>query len=163
MCVKSFGDYISAIEESIEDSKQYLLLIDDASDLKKLDEVIECLKYHRGNVKAIFTVRDYLKDCIDDGAIYFCKISFLSDDEIKKAIEENTKIKNDDWLNKIAKVSKGNIRLAFIAADFAIKDKKGFASLFNVKEIMNSFYKEQICRMKNSNNLIVSARDNFLL
>ena len=71
MCVKSFGDYISAIEESIEDSKQYLLLIDDASDLKKLDEVIECLKYHRGNVKAIFTVRDYLKDCIDDGAIYF--------------------------------------------------------------------------------------------
>ena len=157
LCVKSFGDYISAIEESIEDSKQYLLLIDDASDLKKLDEVIECLKYHRGNVKAIFTVRDYLKDCIDDEAICFYKISFLSDDEIKRAIKENTKIKNDDWLNKIAKVSKGNIRLAFIAADFAIKDKKGFASLFNVKEIMNSFYKEQICKMKNSNNLIVSA------
>ncbi len=41
LCVKSFGDYISAIEESIEDSKQYLLLIDDASNLKRFDEVIK--------------------------------------------------------------------------------------------------------------------------
>lgn len=157
LCVKSFGDYISAIEESIEDSKQYLLLIDDANNLKRFDEVIECLKYHRGNVKAIFTVRDYLKDCIDDEAIYFYKISFLSDDEIKKAIKENTKIKNEDWLNKIANVSKGNMRLAFIAADFAMKDDKGFASLFNVKDLMSSFYKEQIKKMKDSNNLVISA------
>lgn len=157
LCVKSFGDYISAIDESIEDSKQYLFLIDDASDLKRLDEVIECLKYHRGNVKAIFTVRDYLKDCIDDEAISFYKISFLSDDEIKKVIVENTKIKNDDWLNKITKLSKGNIRLAFIAADFAMKDEKGFASLYNVKDLMSSFYKEQIKKIKDSNNLVISA------
>lgn len=157
LCVKSFGDYISAINESIEDSKKYLLLIDDASDFKKLDEVIECLKYYRGNVKAIFTVRDYLKDCMDDEAIFFYKIGFLSDDEIKKAIEENTKIKNEDWLNKITKLSKGNIRLAFIAADFALKDKKGFASLFNVKGLMSSFYKEQMKKMRDSKNLVISV------
>ncbi len=157
LCVKSFGDYISAIDESIEDSKKYLLLIDDASDLKRLDEAIECLKYHRENVKAIFTVRDYLKKCIDDDAVFFYGIDSLSDDEIKKAIKENTQIKNDEWLNKITKVSKGNIRLAFIAADFASKNENGFASLFNVKDIMGSFYKEQIRKMNDSNKLAVSA------
>ncbi len=157
LCVKSFGDYISAIEESIEDSKQYLLLIDDASDFKRFNEVIECLKYHRRNVKAIFTVRDYLKDRIDDEAIFFYKIGFLSDDEIKKTIEENTKVKNNEWLSKITKLSKGNIRLAFIAADFAMKDEKGFASLFNVNDLMSSFYKEQIKKLRDSNNIVISA------
>lgn len=157
ICVKSFGDYISAIDELIEGSKKYIFLIDDASNFGKLNEVIECLKYYRTNVQAIFTVRDYLKDCIDDEAISFYEICPLNDESIKKAIIENTTIKNNEWIDKIVDISKGNIRFAFIAANVALKDEKGFFSLFNVKDIMNSFYKEQIVKMSKSSNLLISA------
>ena len=157
LCVKSFGDYISAIDESLEESKKYLLFIDDASNLKRLDEVIECLKYHRGKVKAIFTIRNYLKDCFNDESITYYEITSLSEEDIKRAIAENTKIKNDKWLNKIANISKGNIRFAFILAGVALNDEMGFISLFNVKDAMNSFYKGQIVKMDNSNNLLIVA------
>lgn len=157
LCVKSFGDYLSAIEEAIDDSMEYLFLIDDANNYKKLDELVKCMKYHdQGNVKAIFTVRDYLKGCIDDSVVFY-EIGALSDDEIKKAIEENTRIKNPEWLNKIANISKGNIRFAFVVTDVALKDERGFASLFNVEDIMNSFYKDQIAKMGNSDHLMISA------
>ena len=157
LCVKSFGDYISAIEESIEDNKNYLLLIDDASDFKRLAEVIECLKYHNKNVKAIFTVRDYLKDCFNEEDLIIYEIHSLEKEEIKKAIALNTPIKNKEWLDKIASISKGNIRLAYVIANVVLKEEKGFDSLFNVNDIMNSFYKEQINKMSNSNNLIIIA------
>lgn len=157
LCVKNFGDYISALEESIDDSMECLFFIDDAYDFKRLHEVIECLKYHRGNVKAVFTVRDYLKDCIDDDTIFVYKIGFLSEDEVKKAIEENTPIKNKILLNKIANVSKGNIRFAFVAADVALNDEKGFASLLNINDVMDSFYKGQIAKMCCSSNLVKVA------
>lgn len=157
LCIKSFGDYISAIEDSIEDTKEYILLIDDASNLKRISEVIECLKYHRKNVKAIFTIRNYLKDCIDDETIMFYEIYPLEKEDIKEVIAKNTSIKNNEYLSKIANISNGNIRLAFIIADMLMKDENGLASLFNIKDIMNSFYKEQINKMNNSNNLIVVA------
>ncbi len=158
LCVKSFGDYISAIEDSIEDSKKYLFFIDDANDYKKLGELIECLNYcKQDNVKAVFTVRDYLKDCIDDESIVFYEVRPLNNKEIKEVIKENTPIKSDKWLNKIADISKGNVRLASIIADVALKDEKDFASLFNVQNIMNSFYKEQIAKMNGSSNLLITA------
>ncbi len=158
LCVKSFGDYVSAIEESIEGSKEYLFLIDDANNYKKLDELIDCLKYHnQGNVKAIFTIRDYLKGCIDNKVEFIYEIGFLSDEDIKKAIKENTPIRNVEWLNKIANISKGNMRFAFVIAEVALKDEKGFVSLFDVKDIMNAFYKDQITKMNNSDHLIITA------
>ena len=158
LCVKSFGDYISAIEESIDDAKEYLFLIDDANNFKKFDELMECLKYHKqGHVKAIFTIRDYLKGCINETLVTFYEIGALNDEEIKKAIEENYLIKNDEWLNQIVKISKGNIRLASIVSDVALNSENGFASLFNTKDIINAFYKNQIVKIGSSNNLLITA------
>lgn len=157
LCIKSFGDYISAIDESIDCSKKYLLFIDDASNLKRISEVIECLKYHRNNMKAIFTIRDYLKDCVDDDAIKLYEVSSLSEEDIIDTLSENTAIKNKECLKKISNISKGNIRLAFILSDAVLKNEKGFESLFNVKDVLNSFYKDQINKMSNSNNLIIVA------
>ena len=158
LCVKNFCDYLSAIEEIIDDSMEYLFLFDDANNYKKLDEVIECLKYHnQGNVKAIFTIRDYLKDCIDFDLITPYEITPLSDKDIKKAIIDNTPIKNDEYLNKILNVSKGNIRIAFIVSDFVLKSGNGITSLFNVKDVMNNFYKKQMDKIGNTNNLVITA------
>lgn len=157
-CVKSFQDYINVLDESINESMKYLFFIDDANNYKKLDELIDCLNYHNhGNIKVIFTVRDYLKKCFDNKDVELYKINELTENEIKEAIKQNTIIKNNEWLNKIAKISKGNVRVAFVTANVALNDEKGFLSLFDVNEIMNSFYKEQITKVKDSNKLIITA------
>ena len=110
LCVKSFGDYISALDEAIVNSKKFLFFFDDANNFEKLNEIMEWLKYNQnGNIKAIFTVRDYLKNCLDEEIISFYRVEQLSDDDIKKAIEKNTAIRNIEWLKKIAEISKGNI------------------------------------------------------
>ncbi len=157
LCLKSFGDYMAAINELLEDLSEYLFLIDDASDFKKIDEVIKCFKYHRGNVKAIFTVRDYLRYCVDDEEIIFYEIGPLDNETIKKAIVENTSIRNNEWLNKIADISKGNIRFAFVNAAFALNSKTASTFLFNAKDIMGSFYKKQIVNIGESYNLLITA------
>ena len=80
LCLKSFGDYVSAVEEMIDDSKRYMFFIDDASDYKRITELLRCLKYHSNrNIKAIFTVRNYLKDCLDETMMCFYEIGPLSD------------------------------------------------------------------------------------
>lgn len=158
LCVKSFGDYISALDEAIVNSKKFLFFFDDANNFEKLNEIMEWLKYNQnGNIKAIFTVRDYLKNCLDEEIISFYRVEQLSDDDIKKAIEKNTSIHNIEWLKKIAEISKGNIRVAFIAASVATQEEKGLTSFFNIENIINSFYKDQIIKISNSTNLIITA------
>ena len=67
LCTKSFSDYISALDEAIEEGRKYVIFIDDANTYPRLIELLEFLKYRNqeGNIKAILTVRDYLKGCLD--------------------------------------------------------------------------------------------------
>lgn len=157
LCFNSFSDYLLELEK-LEDSKKYIFLIDDANSYKKLDELIKCLKYkNKGNIKVILTIRDYLKNCLDtDFDINFYEINSLKHDEIKQAIFENTPIKNDKWLEKIAELSKGNIRFAYMVADIVVKEKKNYSFLFDVKAVMDKFYKEQISKISYSKNLVIT-------
>jgi hypothetical protein len=157
LCVNNFGDYISQIDEKIDDSKKYILLFDDANKFSKLNEIIELLKYKNiGNIKVIFTIRDYLEKYLDFLQLNFYELKPLSDEKIKEAIESNTPIKNQKWLNKITDVSNGNIRMAFIISDYAINDEKGFNSLFNVKDILNSYYKNYLLGISEFENLVIT-------
>lgn len=160
LCTKSFSDYISALDEAIEDSRRYIIFIDDANNYPRLIELLDFLKYrnHEGNIKAVLTVRDYLKGCLDsDIYMEFYEVSPLNDQSIKDALVKNTPIRNEDWLKQIAKIANGNIRVAFLAANKAINNNKSFRTLYNQKDVLNRFYKDEISKIDHSEGLLITV------
>ena len=160
LCAKNFGDYIQDIDREIKNNKEkYLIFIDDANEYNKINELITFLEYkNNDNIKVIFTVRSYLKDCFKNNlSIYFYEIKSLSNDKIKEALTKNTNIKNDTFIREIIKVSNGNIRIAFICADVLLKNNESFNSFLNVKDIINKFYKDELDKTNKSKDLIVVA------
>lgn len=160
LCTKSFSDYISALDEAIEEGRKYVIFIDDANTYPRLIELLEFLKYRNqeGNIKAILTVRDYLKGCLDsDIYMEFYEVKPLNDKSIEDALVKNTTIRNEDWLKQIAKIANGNIRVAFLAANEAIKNNKSLGSIYNQKDVLNRFYKDEISKIDHSESLLITA------
>ena len=158
LCAKNFGDYIQDIDREIKNNEEkYLIFIDDANEYNKINELITFLEYkNTDNIKVIFTVRSYLKDCFKNNLlIYFYEIKSLSNDKIKEALTKNTNIKNDTFIREIIKVSNGNIRIAFICADVLLKNNESFNSFLNVKDIINKFYKDELDKTNKSKVLFV--------
>ncbi len=161
LCTKSFSDYIADLEASINEQNQYVIFVDDANKYSKLTELVDFLKYKNAeNIKVVFTVRDYLKECFNEGdhlAIRFYEVKPLENKSVKEAISANTPIQNEKWLDQIAEIAKGNIRVAFLAADGALKDRNGFSSLFDQKDVLNRFYKNEISKIEKSDDLTATA------
>ncbi len=160
LCTKSFSDYIGDLEEAIHERNKYVVFVDDANKFPEISKLIDYLKYKNArNIKAVFTVRDYLKECFDaeNLEIQFYEVKPLKDSLIKEAVSRNTPIKNEEWLNQIAEIAKGNIRVAFLAANDALKDGKGFASLLSQKDVLSRFYKDEISEVDKSGELAATA------
>jgi len=159
LCTKNFGDYIQALDDVLLDEEKYVIFVDDANNYSKLIEMLEYLKYRNiGNIKVILTIRDYLKQCLDKKEeIIFYEVTPLDGKTIREAIIKNSSIKNDAWLDQIVRISNGNIRVAFIAASNALKDPKGFVTLFNQNQVLNRFYKEEIAKIYESEELIITS------
>lgn len=159
LCTKNFCDCVAELDSIIKSNEDYLIFIDNASDYPQLPQLINFLKYKSsGNIKALLTVRDYLKDCLVSlNGFSFYEVKPLTYDETKEAIFTNTTIKNERWLDQIARVSNGNIRIAFLAADNALRVNHDYVSLYNQTEVFDSFYREQIKSFGESGKLIISA------
>lgn len=160
LCTKNFSNYIEALDNTIEEGRKYIVFIDDANNYSRLIELLEFLKYKNNNIniKVILTVRDYLKSCLDeDMDVGFYEVKPLSDESIKEAIIKNTPIRNEDWLKQIVKIANGNIRVAFLAANEAVNDGEGFPSLFNQKDVLTKFYKDEISKIDRSESLLKTA------
>ena len=161
LCTKYFSDYINDLDSTLDDSKNYILFIDDASSYSKLKELLDYLRYrNNGRIKTVLTVRDYLRNCfndIDNNDLVYFEVKPLDNKQIKDAIISNTIIRNDKWLDQIVRIANGNIRVAYIAAHEALKDDNDFKSLFNQKELLGKFYKQEISKIDESNSLIITA------
>ena len=167
LCTKSFSDYINALDKEIKEKEKYIIFIDDANNYSKLIELIDFLKYkNNGNIKVVLTIRDYLKECFDsrNQLLAFYDVKPLEDTQIKEAILQNTIIKNEQWLEQISKIASGNIRVAFIASETAIKNNNDFLSLFNQSTVLNKtfpiplYYNSNIFIISVSSLLIVQVR-----
>lgn len=160
LCTKSFSDYISSLDESMEEGKKYIVFIDDANNYTKLSELLNFFKYRNvdGNIKVVLTVRDYLKGCLDS-CIYleFYEVKPLSNEFIEEALVKNTTIRNEDFIRQILNIADGNIRIAFLAASEAIKNQKTLESLFNQSDVLNRYYKDELSKIDHSENLLITA------
>lgn len=162
-CIKNNGQMLyNDLKYYLSDSGEYLLFIDDANQITQLDYVLDyVITPPEGiNVKIIMTVRDYAKDRVKQ-VIYNKiipkeeEIGLLNDDIIKEILNKNLGIKNNQYLDQIARISKGNARLAVLAGRVALKN--GLASIYNTVDIFKYYYGQIIEKEFFDRNKIIAA------
>ncbi len=121
---------------------RYLILLDDANDISGLRSIREFVSMN-GNVRILATVRDYVKARVVDelrrikGFGEFA-LSPLEDDEIGKILKDQFEVANQVHLDQIIRVSRGNLRLAILAAESLRQE--GVQSIINVRELLSMCY-----------------------
>ncbi|QZN75736.1 MULTISPECIES: hypothetical protein [unclassified Paenibacillus] len=128
------------------DFKPFLILVDDANRLNQLDYVLQWIhKQEMGRkIKIIATVRDYAKVKIQNlareyGGYYELEVNPLNNEQISDFIKEEYEIKNIHYLDRISEISKGNPRLAIMAAKVA-KRENNLQSIADVTNIYEEYY-----------------------
>lgn len=120
---------------------KYIILVDDIDQLFDITELIEFCLLNK-NVHLICTVRNYalpetLKSLEQLGHIAQIHLEPIHRDSIKSILREQYLIDNQIFLNQITKVSKGNLRLAILAAE---KAKGDFYNIANCKDLLELCY-----------------------
>lgn len=125
---------------------KYLLLVDDANRVSGLDHVLELLHEPKAGreIKIVATVRDYalkkVKDAVRPyGGAVEVELHRLTDDEIKAVVQDQYGIANDRYLERITDVSKGNPRLAVMAARVAVREQTLW-SIADVTTLYDEYY-----------------------
>lgn len=129
-CIKSNGNLLyEDIKYYISDPGRYLIFFDDANMVASLENVLGSLLtlYTDFDVRVLISVRDYAKERVIDAVSQYIlpniiEVGRLKDDEIKDILKADLGIVNSDYLNKIAGIANGNIRLAFLAGMRSIDD-----------------------------------------
>lgn len=146
ICVKNNGSYLlDDIKYYINDTGKYLLFIDDANQTTSLEAVLSYVSGIPRNIeiKIVMSVRDYAKErlCkVVNKYLKFAeqKIESLSDDNIKEILKENLQILNEDYIDRIVEISKGNARLAVLAGKAS--KEFGYLAIGNVIDIFRLYY-----------------------
>ena len=156
-----YEDLVSAIEEG----KDYLVFVDDANELSELHHVLEYLPKAaigtRHISKLILTVRDYARKQVMQSVMEVIrpetiKISFFSDDEIRKLIETCYGITNRVYTDCIVSIAEGNARLAMLAGKLAA-DSKSLAAIQDASDLYHNYYSKQLTALIESDTGVRSA------
>lgn len=149
-CIKDNGQILyEDLKFYLSDSGDYLLVVDDANEITKLEHVLNYVVNppEKIKVKIIMTVRNYAKLRVKDEVYKKVipveeKIDILSDDVIREILESNLEIKNSYFLERIIKIAKGNPRLAILSGTIA--HNEGFAGIQNATDIFKYYYERII-------------------
>ncbi len=165
ICIKSNGlEILEDLISTIESDKKYITLIDDANELAGLRYVLDYLIKEPKNCifKIIITVRDYARQDVIRTVLDFdkpkkIKIGMLSDDNIKKLMEEHYGITNSLYINRIIEIAEGNTRIAMLAGKMVSESGK-LESIRDASELYNNYYSKQLDNiLSNSQTEIYSA------
>ena len=152
-CVKSnkleiYNDLVSTIKKG----EKYLFKVDDANELDQFNLILEYVNknsddYH---VKIIATVRDYIKHEVISLVREYTNpitidIAKLTDDEIKKLIENNFGIRNNLYVEQIIRISEGIPRFAYMAGKLAV-EKQNLSSISDASQLYENYYKKYMSK-----------------
>ena len=146
LCVKNNGELLyNDIQYHISNDEKCILFIDDANQTTSLEYILDYVaSISNGNtVKLVMTVRDYAKHRVESIVRQYMIpqeiiIKVLKDEEIKEILKENLGIVNEDYLERIAQIAKGNIRLAILAGKISIDS--GYFAIRNATDIFAQYY-----------------------
>ncbi|MCM1048763.1 MAG: hypothetical protein NC433_10085 [Clostridiales bacterium] len=145
-CVKNNGELLyNDIQYYTADEEKYILFIDDANQTTSLEYILDYVTAIANNntIKIIMTVRDYAKHRVESIVCQYMipqeiTIKVLKDEEIKGILKENLGILNEDYLDRITQIAKGNIRLAILAGKISID--RGYLAIRNATDIFAQYY-----------------------
>ena len=153
-CVKSnkleiYNDLVSTIKKG----ENYLFIVDDANELEQFNFILEYVNKLSDNyhVKIIATVRDYIKEEVINLVREYTNpitidITKLTDDEIKKFIENNFGIRNNLYVDQIIRISEGIPRFAYMAGKLA-KEKQNLSSISDASQLYENYYKKPMSKL----------------
>lgn len=146
LCIKSNSNLLfDDLRNCMEQEGKYLLFFDDANTVAGFEGVLSYIFSlpEEYTIKTVFTVRDYACSRVVNSineysspALYTLK--GLADDEIKGILKQNLGIVNEEFLNRIAAIACGNIRLAMLAGMKSVDN--GLNALRNAEDIFKNYY-----------------------
>lgn len=146
LCVRNNGELLyNDMQYYTSDEGKYILFIDDANQTTSLGYVLDYINGRSNNIviKVVMTVRDYARHRIKE---IICRyripeemaINVLKEEEIKTILKSNLGILNEDYLDRIAQIAKGNPRLAILAGKISIEN--GYLAIRNATDIFAHYY-----------------------
>lgn len=146
LCVKNNGELLyNDIQYYTSDEGKYILFIDDANQTTSLEYILDYVTAISNNhtIKIVMTIRDYAKHRVESIVRQYMipqeiTIKVLEDEEIKEILKENLGIINEDYLERITQIAKGNIRLAILAGKISIDS--GYLAIRNTTDIFAQYY-----------------------
>lgn len=139
-------DLFADLRDYFSDSGNYLIFVDDANRVSNFAYFIDLLQRQRQGqiIKVVATVRGYAVDKIKDiakmyGEFAEIEIGNFSDDQIKKLIRDEYGIENNDYLERITDIAKGNSRIAVMAAKIASEANR-LDSINDVSNLYDEYF-----------------------
>ena len=141
-----------------ESDEKFIIFLDDANRQSAIDQIFQITKDNHNKIKLIITVRDYaFKSTMKKLEQYFKQYQPLSISEFThseiKAILNELNITNPLWIDRIWELSKGNVRIALMAANVR-KKLDHISILANIEDIYEKYY-ESISKDLSEINLTV--------
>ena len=145
-CVKSNGASLEAdLNIYFEYPGNYILFLDDMNEIKDIEYILSFIHSRKEdiNIKLIATVRDYAKEKVINTILEYTKPNILkiekfSNDQIKEIVKQNYKINNSHYIEQICKIAQGNVRLAVMSAQIAVKD--GYMAILDTNQLFKAYY-----------------------
>lgn len=146
---ESFVIEARSCKNAVEDINLYLrnepavVLVDDADQFADMQVLLQAM-LSNAHLKVVMTVRDYAKKILlDQVRDSFTQVDFviepLSTEAIITILKEDYGIKNDAYLEQIMRISKGNLRLAIMAASRAILDN--YPAIANGYDVLSLYFR----------------------
>tara|TARA_R110002096_G_scaffold21498_7_gene69865 strand:+ start:4882 stop:8613 length:3732 start_codon:yes stop_codon:yes gene_type:complete len=139
------GDLIHDLISEIDNSRKYILFVDDVNRIEQFTSVLaHYRKATENSLKLVLTVRDYAYSEAKSKLLGL-KYSDIhterfSDDEIRDLVEAAPfNIKNSKFRFKISSIAKGNPRLAIMTAKLALEHQK-IEALDNIFDLFDQYF-----------------------
>lgn len=151
LCVKNnnlslYDDLVASTEKP----GKYLFFVDDANELAELNLILgyTTKKQYGYTVKIIVTVRDYAKSKVIESVREFAstrviEIFQFSDEQIKVFLNDNLKIRNENYVKHIIRIAEGNPRIAYMAGKLAVEEQN-LSAIKDVSELYDAYYKKYV-------------------
>jgi len=162
-CVLSQGlPLYEDIARHFSEPRDYVVVVDDANRVSGVEHLLsEALVPVDGRqIKFIFTVRDYAREeCVAllkklGRPIHEVTLTQFTREETNTYVSENFKILNQDFQRQIWMLSRGNARLATMAARQAVS-ANNLEAIRNVTELYDSYYGEVVKVLDESDPLLL--------
>ncbi|MCX6141856.1 MAG: hypothetical protein NTZ35_01415 [Ignavibacteriales bacterium] len=146
-CISNRGpDLFEDLRVHFAEPGDYLIFVDDANRVNRFEYILQLLQDHQPDrrIKVVATVRDYALPKVKEASAAFgiskeIVLHDWKDEEIVGLVRDVFGIDNYLFLERIARISKGNPRLAMMAATLA-KQSGTFESISDVSSLYDAYY-----------------------